>query len=103
VSWSRELDDPIPLPRGRQLVTLQDAASYIMKLPKAEQNLGEWQTAISCLIDAAEGRHFLMHARIGMLRALNRNVERVFDPSRKDDRRRTFLRGRECSGGACRR
>jgi hypothetical protein len=26
-SWSREFDDPIPLPRGRQLVTLQDAAS----------------------------------------------------------------------------
>jgi hypothetical protein len=25
-----------------------------------------------------------MMARIGMLRALNRNVERVFDPSRKD-------------------
>jgi hypothetical protein len=27
-----------------------------------------------------------MMARIGMLRALNRNVERVFDPSRKDKR-----------------
>jgi hypothetical protein len=25
-----------------------------------------------------------MHARIGMLRAMNRHVERVFDPSRKD-------------------
>ena len=25
-----------------------------------------------------------MHARIGMLRALNRNVERVFNPDRKD-------------------
>jgi hypothetical protein len=41
------------------------------------------ETAISCLIGAAEGRDFLMHARIGMLRALNRNVERVFDPSSK--------------------
>jgi len=70
--------------RGRQLVTLKDAADYIMKLPKTEQNLPEWQTAISCLIGAAEGRDFLMHAQIGMLRALNRNVERVFDPSRKD-------------------
>jgi hypothetical protein len=38
-------DDPIPLPRGRQLVRLQDAARHIMKLPKAEQNLEEWQTA----------------------------------------------------------
>ena len=26
----------------------------------------------------------MMMARIGMLRALNRNVERVFNPSRKD-------------------
>lgn len=84
MSWSREFDDPIPLPRGRQLVTLQDAADHIMKLPNAEQNLAEWQTAISCLIGAAEGRDFMMHARIGMLRALNRHVEPVIDPSRKD-------------------
>jgi hypothetical protein len=28
-----------------------------MKLPKAEQNLEEWQTAIGCLIGTAEGRH----------------------------------------------
>ena len=33
---------------------------------------------------AAEGRGPLMHARIGMLRALNRHVERVFNPDRKD-------------------
>jgi hypothetical protein len=33
-----------------------------MKLPKAEQSLGQWQTAIGCLIGAAEGRDFLMHA-----------------------------------------
>jgi hypothetical protein len=79
--WSRHFDDPIPLARGRQLVTLQDAAGYIMELPIAEQKLEEWQTATGCLIGAAEGRDFLMHARIGMLRALNRHVERVFDPS----------------------
>jgi hypothetical protein len=36
------------------------------------------------LILAAEGRDFLMHARIGMLRALNRNVARVFNPGRKE-------------------
>jgi hypothetical protein len=84
VSWSRKFDDPISLPHGRQFVTLQDAASYIMKLPQAEQKLAEWQTAISYLIGAAEGRDFLMHARIGVLRALNRNVERMFGPSRKD-------------------
>jgi hypothetical protein len=36
------------------------------------------------VIGAAEGRDFLMHARIGMLRVLNRHVERVFDPPPKD-------------------
>ncbi len=61
--WKRPFDDPIPLPDGGQLVTLKDAADYIMKLPKAEQNLEEWQTAIACLIGAAEGRDFMMHAR----------------------------------------
>jgi hypothetical protein len=29
--WSREFDDPIPVPRGRQLVTLQDAGKYITR------------------------------------------------------------------------
>jgi hypothetical protein len=82
--WSRAFEDPIPLPRGRQLVTLKDAADYVMKLPKAEQNQKEWQAATEALIMAAEGRGPLMHARIGMLRALNRHVERVFNPDRKD-------------------
>jgi hypothetical protein len=84
MSWSTRFDDPIPLPKGRQLVTLEDAGNYIMKLPKAEQNHEHWQTAISCLIGAAEGRDFLMHARIGVMRALNRHVARVFHLDRKD-------------------
>jgi len=36
---------PIVPPKGRQLVTLEDAANYIQKLPKAEQDLDEWQAA----------------------------------------------------------
>jgi hypothetical protein len=70
--WSREFEDPIPLPRGRQLVTLQDAADYILKLPKAEQKEPAWQTAVETLIMAAEGQGPLMHAEIGMRKALNR-------------------------------
>jgi hypothetical protein len=27
--WQRALDDPIPLPGGRELRTLRDAATYI--------------------------------------------------------------------------
>jgi hypothetical protein len=65
LSWKRCFDDPIVLPNGRALVTLEDAGAYITMLPKADQQLDEWQTAIGCLIGAAEGRDFLMHARIG--------------------------------------
>ena len=82
--WSSPFDDPISLPNGRQLLTLKDAADYIQRLPKAEQKVEQWQTAIHCLIGAAEGRDFLMHARIGVLRALNRHVVREFNPDRKE-------------------
>src|SRR5450631_1608480 len=75
-AWARPFDDPILLD-GRELLTLRDAADFIMKLPKAEQHLEEWQTATEALLMAAEDRGPLMHARIGMLRALNRNVERT--------------------------
>jgi hypothetical protein len=34
---NRPFGDPIPLPRGRQLVTLKDAGTYITKLAKAER------------------------------------------------------------------
>jgi hypothetical protein len=82
--WKRPFEDPIPLPDGRQLVILQDAADYIMKLSKAEQNAPEWQAATEALIMAAEDRGPLLHARVGVLRALNRNVARVFNPDRND-------------------
>jgi hypothetical protein len=44
--WKRPFEDPIPLPGGRQLVTLQDAGNYITKLPKAEHIAKEWQAAV---------------------------------------------------------
>ena len=82
--WSRAFDEPIPLPRGRQLVTLKDAAAYIQKLPEAEQQLAEWQAAVEALLLVVELNGPTMMARIGILRALNRNVVREFDSSRKD-------------------
>jgi hypothetical protein len=82
--WKRRFDDPIPLPRGRQLVTLEDAAKYIQKLPKAEQQLGEWQAAVEALLLVVEHNGPTMMARMGVMRALNRHVERVFNPDRKD-------------------
>ena len=75
---------PIQLPRGRQLVTLEDAGTYITKLPKAEHEAAEWQAAREALILVATSGGPTMFARIGIMRALNRHVERVFNPDRKD-------------------
>jgi len=80
--WQRPFDDPIDLPRGRQLVTLKDAGTYITKLPKAEQQTPEWQTAMQALLLVVEQNGPTMFARIGVLRALHRNVERVFNSDR---------------------
>ena len=84
MSWSNAFDDPTPLPRGRHLVTLKDAANYIQKLPEAEQLLDEWQAAVEALLLVVELSGPAMMARIGVMRALNRNVVREFDSSRKD-------------------
>ncbi|THD70057.1 MAG: hypothetical protein E7813_09480 [Bradyrhizobium sp.] len=53
-------------------------------MPKAEQKCPEWQAATEALILVAEHNGPTMFARIGMMRALHRHVERVFAPSRKD-------------------
>jgi hypothetical protein len=48
--WKRPFDDPIPSPRGRHLVTLEDAGNHITRLPKAEHEALEWQAAMEALI-----------------------------------------------------
>jgi hypothetical protein len=45
VDWSRPFDQPIVLPKGKTLVTLKDAANYILKLPKSKQHSPEWRVA----------------------------------------------------------
>ena len=71
--WKRAFEDPIDLPLGRQLVTLEDAGNYITKLPKSEHSASEWQDAMEAL----------MLARIGVMRALHRNDVRKFNSDRK--------------------
>jgi hypothetical protein len=68
--WRRPFDDPIPIPRGRQLVTLQDAGTFIKKLPKAEHDAPEWQAAMEALLLVVELGGPTMFARIGVVRAL---------------------------------
>ena len=85
MSWDQEFFDPIILPGRKQpLRTLRDAAQYITKLPKAEHDADEWQAAMQALLLVSEQDGPPMFARIGIMRALNRHVERVFNPSRKD-------------------
>ena len=81
--WQRKFEDPLALPDGRTLVTLRDAADYITSLPKKESNLPEWQTAIEALMLVSRGGPTML-ARIGVMKALNRHVERVFNPDRKE-------------------
>jgi hypothetical protein len=81
--WSREFDEPIDLPRGRKLLTLEDAGNYITGLPKAEHTAPEWQTAMQALMIVARGGP-TMFARIGVMRALHRNDVREFKTDRKE-------------------
>ena len=72
------------LPSGGKLIALRDTAIYITELPKAEHDADEWQAAMQALLVVVEHNGPTMFARIGIMRALNRHVERVFDTSRKD-------------------
>jgi hypothetical protein len=59
------------LPDGRELVTLEDAGTFITKLPKAEHEAPEWLAAAQALLLVAERGGSIMFARIGVVRALN--------------------------------
>jgi hypothetical protein len=52
------------------------------KLPKAEHEAPEWQATMQALMLVGENDGPTMFARIGIMRALNRHVEGVFDSSR---------------------
>lgn len=65
-------------------MTLRDADDYITSLPKAEQNLDEWQAVAEALLLVVNLNGPTMMARIVVMRALNRNVERTLGSSRKD-------------------
>lgn len=75
--WSTAFDDPVAVSNRRKLLTLQEAADYIMQLPEDAQHAAHWQTAIETLIKAAEtDAGWVMFARIAMLRALNADGRR---------------------------
>jgi hypothetical protein len=80
--WQRKFEDPIPLPDGRELVKLRDAAEYITSLPKKEAPLPELQTAIEVLMLCSRSGPTML-ARIAVMKALNGQIVRVLNTERK--------------------
>ncbi|MDB5656147.1 MAG: hypothetical protein JWQ94_3760 [Tardiphaga sp.] len=83
MSWDQEFPEPIQVPGGGELTSLRDAGGYITRLPTTELEAREWQTAMHCLIEAADHGGPVSFARLGVAQALHRQEKKVFDASRK--------------------
>ena len=66
MSWDKLFREPIEVPGGEPLVSLRDAGAYITQLPPHEHDAREWQTAMHCLIEAADFGGPVSFARLGM-------------------------------------
>jgi hypothetical protein len=85
VSWDQRFAEPIVLDDGSKLLTLREAIAHLGKIiPKSEHDMKEVQAAAHCLTQAAEHGGPVSFARIGVMQAINRHVERLFNSSRKD-------------------
>jgi hypothetical protein len=84
VSLDRPFDQPVPLPNGATARTLRDAADFIRRLPKVEQDRAEWQIALDLVIEAAENRGPIMFAKMAILEAVSRKGECAFELTRRD-------------------
>ena len=84
MSWSTRFPEPIALPAGGKLATLQDAGTYITRLPKQTYETPPWQNAMHVLIQAAEYDGPIQFARLGMLQALFPRGNPVYQSVDKD-------------------
>jgi hypothetical protein len=83
-SWRRRFDEPIKVPGGGKLFTLQHAITWLAKeVPQSEHGMKEVQAAAHCVTEAAENGGPMMFARMGMMQAINRHRVEEFDPKRK--------------------
>lgn len=82
--WQRRFEDAIVLADGRELATLEDAAVYIQKLPKAEHDQAHWQFAVAMLINAAEREPaWVLFARMAFMKALHYGEPKPLPARRK--------------------
>jgi hypothetical protein len=83
--WQRKFEEPIELPDGRKLKTLAEAMAWLAKeVPKSEHKTDKVQAAAQFVTRAAEHGGPLIFTQMGMLQAVHRHRERVFNPDRKD-------------------
>jgi hypothetical protein len=83
--WKRRFEEPIELPDGRKLKTLAEAMAWLAKeIPKSEHKMEKVQTAAHLVTRAAEHGGPIIFAQMGMLQAIHRHRERIFNPDRKD-------------------
>jgi hypothetical protein len=68
--WSRKFDEPIPLPNGREFVTVEDAARYVDALPRRMHEREEWQMVMEVLLLAVEGREPVRLVHVALTLAL---------------------------------
>jgi hypothetical protein len=83
MGWQTKFYEPIPLPKGKPLVTLRDAANYITKLPKALHQAPEWLTATQALLLVVERNGDAMLAHIAVMKALHRHEPKAAPTPRR--------------------
>jgi hypothetical protein len=82
VSWDKRFGDPIVVPETVDHAPRRREIHH--QTSKAEHDADEWQAAMEELLLVAELDGPPLFARIGIMRALNPHVARVFNASRKD-------------------
>jgi hypothetical protein len=90
LSWDQRFFGPIIVPGRKPLVTLPDAAPYIIQLPKAERELPKWETAIEWLMLVGEHGGDPMVPRIAMMKALRRHKPKAEAAAPRRKRAKTY-------------
>ena len=80
MSWDLRFPEPIPVPRGKPLATLRDAGAYVAGLPADQHDAKAWQTAMECLLLAADKGGPIEFARLAMEQAIRPKQEPVYRP-----------------------
>lgn len=84
MSWDLKFPAPLAVPRGKPLVTLRDAATYMTTLPADVQLEPACQSAVHVLLQAADHGGPIEFAWRGMVRALYPKPEPLYHSVGKD-------------------